>query len=962
VRARPEIRTHVMTRFIALVLTVLTGFTGLVYEVTWQKYLAALLGSHAEATAAVLAIFLGGLSLGYALFGRATRELAERARRRNGAPRLLAFYALVEAGIGGYALLFPALFTLAQAASLWSPAHPATLGFACDVLLSALLMGPPAVLMGGTIPVLTLALAGDLQHATRVHAWIYGFNTLGAFAGALAGVFVLLPWLGLDGTVRAMGCINLLSAAVFALLERRAVDVVPDLAQPAASGPVPRFAAWAGIALLVGFSMMVLQTTANRIGALALGSSQFTFAMVVAVFVLCLALGSLAVSMLSRIPRALVVGSLWALVALLFPIYIATPDVNYWAHWLRIYMGGPDASFYPYQVAIFVALLGVMALPIGLSGALLPLLFHQLRREVRDLGSVAGRLYAWNTLGSLLGALLGGYLLLFWLDLHHIYRIALACLAIGAGILTHLVYGRLPRAVPVLASAATLLAIAWLPAWPAAELTAGAFRMRRALPATFLGPAAFYSEVIQEDVLFFDDDPTSTVKVGRPKRNSDNLALYVNGKSDGALLGDHTTMALSALIPALIAGHPENCFVIGLGTGVSAGELAALDPVRHVTVAEISPAVIAANPLFAAGNLGVWKSPKVDIVRGDAYRTLLRSDSRYDVIVSEPSNPWVSGVEMLYSREFLEAARSHLAPGGVYAQWFHRYETSPEVVALVLRTYASVFSHVSVWYTQRADMLLLGINQPERALDVAALEARFHEPSFAAGFARSAIDRFPQLLTHEMIPLGTLHAEALDGPIHTLRRPILSDWAARSFFSGEMARVVPYSSTRQQELSVHNSLLRRYAGGGDAMPEEIYDAVTHETCQSKRMQDCATYFVRWGIDHPKSKRRSQALLELRKQAGRRSRDLSNERLAELRSLYDGRVPGAFGGLTSGDIRLLTSDYLDYYVHAVPFDRAALASIWRRCRGAGCQEAREYLTPFLWDFDGAGIRSAAAGRE
>ena len=146
-----------MIRLTALLLTVLTGFTGLVYEVAWQRYLATLLGSHGEATAAVLGIFLGGLAVGYAVFGRASRWLVERARDGSRPVRLLSFYALVEAGIGIYALLFPLLFSAAQYLSLLSPIHHDALGFAFDVALSALLIGPPAVLMGGTIPILTLA-------------------------------------------------------------------------------------------------------------------------------------------------------------------------------------------------------------------------------------------------------------------------------------------------------------------------------------------------------------------------------------------------------------------------------------------------------------------------------------------------------------------------------------------------------------------------------------------------------------------------------------------------------------------------------------------------------------------------------------------------------------------------------------------------------------------------------------
>ena len=180
--------------------------------------------------------------------------------------------------------------------------------------------------------------------------------------------------------------------------------------------------------------------------------------------------------------------------------------------------------------------------------------------------------------------------------------------------------------------------------------------------------------------------------------------------------------------------------------------------------------------------------------------------------MSEPSNPWVAGVEMLYTREFLEAARSRLALGGVYGQWFHVYETDREVVNLILRTYASVFPHVSVWYMTGPDLLVLGMDRPGRALDVRALESRFRQPDFAAAFGRVEIDRFPQLLAHELIPLGTLHAEELEGPIHSLRRPILSDLAARAFFVGAKVGVDAFMSENHQKVSVGNSLLRRYAG------------------------------------------------------------------------------------------------------------------------------------------------------
>ena len=172
-----------MIRALALILTVLTGFTGLVYEVTWQKGLAILLGSHAEATAAVLAIFLGGLSVGYALFGRLSRRRLAAAQAGGGRPRLLLVYGVIEAAIGVTALCFPLLFRGVRALSLAIPHAAGGLGFALEVLLSALLVLPPAILMGGTIPILTQALSRSLADATRLHANVYAFNTAGAFFG-----------------------------------------------------------------------------------------------------------------------------------------------------------------------------------------------------------------------------------------------------------------------------------------------------------------------------------------------------------------------------------------------------------------------------------------------------------------------------------------------------------------------------------------------------------------------------------------------------------------------------------------------------------------------------------------------------------------------------------------------------------------------------------------------------------
>ena len=856
-----------MVRLIALALTLLTGVSGLVYEVAWQRWLATLLGSHSEATAAVLGIYLGGLSLGYALFGRVTALLVRRAAERGEPPSLALAYGVVEAAIGVWAWLFPPLFALAQALSFRLHLPSPGLAFAVDVLFAALLIGPPTVMMGGTIPMLTQALSRSLADATRLHALVYAFNTAGAFLGALAAAFWLVPTLGLVGVLRAMGAINVFAGAAFVVLGLTsraaagataegtpgATDEAADANVEAETRVVPGFAAFACIALLSGFAMMTAQTVLIRLSGLAFGSSHFTFAMVVAAFVLCIALGSFGVSALRRIPPGLIVASQWTLVASLLLLYANLEDAPFWAHVLRAQFGTDAASFLPYYLTAFATILAVLAVPILLSGATLPLLFHHLSARVGDLGAVAGRLYSWNTVGSLLGALLGGYVLLFWLDLHAVFRVACGALILGATLLTLQMPGRGMRVAALVLPVVTLVALLALPAWAPDRLSAGLFRNREPIPGAASGPDAFFADAHDVDLLFYRDDPVASIAVkefpiwGGQKTRS----IISNGKPDGSLILDYPTTALLALVPALLADKAERAFVIGYGAGVTVGELAALKSMREVVVAEISPAVMEAAPYFDDGNLHASVNAKTRVLVSDAYRALLRSEGPFDVIVSEPSNPWVTGVEMLFSREFLSAARAQLSPGGVFAQWFHSYETDDATLDLVLRTYVSVFDRVAVWYTMSNDLLLLGFREPDATVDLDRLARRAALPDFHAGLVRSGVKGLPALLAHELKPIGAVPPPRDGDEVHTLLHPILSHHAARAFFRGGVARlegVPPGAAAAGQEPLLLDRLAAR--SGGKLGDEQRTQAV-RETCRHRTLE-CARMLARWQLDDPSS--------------------------------------------------------------------------------------------------------------
>ncbi|MEE8475432.1 MAG: fused MFS/spermidine synthase [Myxococcota bacterium] len=951
-----------MTRGLVLLLTVVTGFSGLVYEVAWQKILATLLGSHSESTAAVLGLFLGGLALGYAGFGRVSQ-------RR---PHLLAIYGGVEASIGIWALLFPWLFQGVLSLSLALPATSPGLGFVQDILLSALLIGPPSVLMGATIPLLTQALARSLADATRFHAFVYACNTLGAFGGALAAGFWLVPALGLVGVLRLAATLNLLAGAAFFALDwhssRRMPQPPPqEPASPQAS-PEPAEIRQTGqgsrpdlispaVALLIGFAMMTVQTVLIRLGGMAFGSSQFTFSMVVAVFVLCIALGSFGVSALPRVPRHGLLVVLWGLVGLLALLYLRADEAPYWAHVLRSLFQHHAAAFYPYHVSAFAAVLVIVGPAAVLSGATLPLIFHDLRRQVGELGDVAGGIYSWNTIGSLLGALLGGYALLFWLDIHQIFRVAMGAVVLAAALIVLRTVRTHPAIWAIGLAANSLAAIALLPAWSPERLSMGLFRWRNPLERTFEGADLFYSQHDKTRIVFYKDGPTASIAVKQLTAPDGQIhrSIFTNGKSDSAAPTDYSTTGMLALLPALFVEKAERAFVIGYGTGVTAGELAELSSIREVLVAEISSSVIDAAPLFDFANRNASKAEKVTIVSGDAYRTLLRMDGKFDIITSEPSNPWVAGVEMLYSREFLEAARDRLSPGGVHVQWFHAYETDDTTMAMVLRTYADVFEHVSVWFGEGADLLLLGFRDPDRALDLDRLERRAAQPDIAAGLRRCSIDSFPELLVHEWLPFGVVHATALTGELHTLLHPRLSYHAARAFFTGRTGRLNGTAGLDAANLGARNSFLVRYRERrGGRLPEEVRVALVREACRQKQTISCTTLFAHWSADSPDSGLRRGLEREIRADP-----DLAGAMRFNLVPAL-ARLYGANGTAPeSGDVletaTRATRLYIQYYLHAAPFPRRTLMDLWTRCDAdpklrERCRKARTQLEEFLGDLE------------
>ncbi|MBI4805864.1 MAG: fused MFS/spermidine synthase [Desulfovibrio sp.] len=756
----------------------LTGMSAMMDEVVWQRYLARLLGADAAATAVVLAVFLGGLSLGYWAFGRVARRIA----------RPLRVYAFAEAFIGVWGLMFPWLFSFVEAAAtdfnLEPPLGLALQGFG----LAAVLMGPPTICMGATIPLLTQALSSDLESSGPVHASLYGINTAGAFLGAVAAGYLTVPELGLPGSLKLAASLNLMASCWFAfapVCSPAQTTVPPPLPSQQAIPVSPHLAkALLGLAMLNGFQAMGLENVLVRFVALSFGGSAYSFTMVVGVFVLSIAAGALLAGKYTRWDIRAMWSNQLLIAALLLLIHPTLDTWPYWAHRLRLLFAPTPAGFWGFQAAGFAALALIAGLPAMLIGAAVPLIFNRLRSDLATVGRLSGRILCANTLGNLSGSLVAGLLLHPYLNNGQIFLLC-AVLALFGAWFAAAELSRLTRWATALAALAGIALIPANPAFDPERFMVGTFRVQVPLPYSELPPQQFYREFQDgAEALFLEDGPEGSAAVARTPRQAWHseapLAILVNGKSDSSTVADMATLRLLAHLPALLSPSRTETLVIGLGTGVTSGELALYPDVASIDTAEISSSVIKALPLFGVFTGAVHQDARFNVIQGDAFRILARSHKHWNLIVSEPSNPWVLGVDALFSREFYRLARRHLAEDGLFVQWIHIHDASEAVLGIVLRTLRSEFPHIRLFMSQANDLIVLASIQDFAAshLDGAARTLAAN-PLVAGSLEQIGLHSIESLLAREITP------PSLPGVVQTLDKPLLHYLAGKSYFMGD---------------------------------------------------------------------------------------------------------------------------------------------------------------------------------
>lgn len=681
----------------------LSGFSGLIYESIWSHYLKLMLGHAAYAQTLVLAIFMGGMALGAWLASRYSR------RWNN----LLLGYAVAEGVIGLLGLTFHPLFTTVLDALYlsWIPAlnDPGTIN-ALKWTLATLLILPQSVLLGATFPLMSagiIRLYPDTPGATL--GMLYFTNGLGAAAGVLVSVFLLIPAVGLPGTIMTAGILNVLLAIVIWGIAKG--HRVPARAE--GTSEFGQSSSWLTAVLLTLAFSSSLASFFYEIGwirmlSLVLGSSTQAFELMLSAFILGLALGGLWIRRrLDRIAAPLryagYVQMLMGLCAVgTLPLYNASFDfMGFMIHGLS----KTDNGYVLFNLTSQIIAMALMIPATFLAGMTLPLFTYALLQRGAGERSI-GRVYSANTVGAILGILLAVHVVMPALGVKGLVSLgALLDILVGVTLLA-LARARswrweVPAGVGVaaLVFAVILLAVRFDPL----RMAGGVYRFGRA----HLPP--------DTEVQYYRDGKTASIV--RYLLKDGQMIIATNGKPDASAQTrtavstlDEITMVMAAVLPLSLRPDAKTVANIGFGSGMTTHNLLGTDRIERVDTVEIEPAMVEGARGFGRFAERAFTDPRSRIHIEDAKTYFSSHNARYDLIISEPSNPWVSGVASLFSEEFYRYIKNHLNERGLLVQWLQFYESNPMLASSVFKALSQHFSDYVVFNTDSLDILIVASN------------------------------------------------------------------------------------------------------------------------------------------------------------------------------------------------------------------------------------------------------------
>ncbi len=740
----------------------LSGATALIYEVVWVRLLALTFGNTVFAVGIVLTSFMSGLSLGSLLIGR----WADKDRN------LLKGYGILEWGIAVSALISPLLLDRISGIylSLSITTMPLWAVSIIRYLLSFVVLLLPTTLMGGTLPVLSRYFIRSEADLGRRLSQLYSLNTMGGVFGTFLVGFILIRFVGINMTLRITAAVNIIIGSIAYYLGMQESDSEIEAQQALDEGIKKSAYTFAlGAFFLSGFTAMVYEIAWSRLLIGIIGSTTYAFSIILIGFLFGIGLGSFLVSRYSAknllglvhfSALQIAIGICCFLTLLLF--YLLPPLML-----KGLQMTGN--SYVAVMAINMLLVLGYLLIPTTLFGATFPILAAIYSSGQTRRGTQIGTIYAANTFGAIFGSSLTAFYLI---------PVAGATVSIKFASLVNILIGiagfAIMRRFRLMFIAAGLLIIPLLPVRISDEALVSGVAVYGKRPGFTLTSDT-------QVFLYLEEGLNATIAV--TTNDDGSIALSTNGKADGSTGADMSTQLASAYFPLLLHKNPVNLLIIGYGTGVTVRAASDFVGVENIETIEIEPNVIKAAHFFDQASRGALRDPKVKLYVDDARSHIVASKRRYDLIISEPSNPWISGIGNLFSREFYEASRARLNKGGLYCQWVQLYGLDPEVLKMIIRTFSSVFPETTIWQSNPADILLIGSSEMPIELDYLEMSKRLSQTNISD--MRAYLHIFDPLDFLSYFVTGRQGVDKLSGnaAVNTDNLPLLEFEAPFSLYS-----------------------------------------------------------------------------------------------------------------------------------------------------------------------------------
>jgi len=798
-----------------LVLFVLSGFCGLVYQVVWLRMLTLTFGSTVYAVSTLLTAFMGGLALGSTGFGRLTPRIR----------RPLLTYGLLELAIGLYGLSTPWLFGRLDDFYIIIYQHftPGATTFAVlrFVMAMAILI-VPTFLMGGTLPVLARFVIRKKEQAGAGAGVLYFANTAGAVLGCFAAGFILIPGLGLRMAILVAAVLNALVFVFAAMLSHRfgePLEPEKPLAQPVGSpaaglpGDNTLRRLFFVFFFLTGMASLAYEVYWTRILVLYLGSSVYAFSVMLVVLLLGLALGSLICAPLSdRLSPAGLAGWFGAVeLGIGAAILIQVQQFKTLSETMGnmgMALGSP--SYVKMIIVFFFATANVMLVPTVLMGASFPLAAKAVSGSLRRVGRDLGDLYGINTRGAIVGSVAGGFILIPLLGVQWSMGVTAALnVAVGGVALVTTRRGRRWGGRWLLAPLPLVLVLAYV------LLFNGLYPQDQVLTS-----AGVFNHRGVSRVIHFEEDAQATITVEEVRdTRGDWRSISLNGVNvAGTAIDLLAVQKMQGHLPLLVHGDARSVLHIGFGSGGTAHAVSKYPGVEHIRVAEISPGVIRTSArYFEEINHTFWETDeRVKITYCDGRNFILAAPLTFDVILSDSIHPRYAGNGSLYTKEYYELCRNKLNPGGIVSQWLPFYSLTDENLRMIFKSFQAVFPETYVFYvnsTINPFTVVLGRVEGEK-IDVERMAELLAIPSVNADLQDIGQTDPVRILDNFLFGREALERYVQGVPFHT------DDWPAVEYFSSKLlSRTWSWRDNFDVLLSYRHPVMPLLEWGGMAAEE-----------------------------------------------------------------------------------------------------------------------------------------------